>query len=271
MHFTPWRRLRKPFRVLRGIVNVFYDNVFESGPYPVGNLKGPDEIDDLSDRVEPVDGHETRPCRVIGGIERYGNTCGLEWKRPDAVYEPHRRDGDPPVGKIETYGFLEDCEGRENIIEVVHRLTHTHKNDVGNPSLVVLPEIFFYCHNLAHDLRGGEVAFEADLSRDTEFAAHPAADLRGDTECVPLFFRHEDTLDDMSLVHCKGKLSRTIARQQDFLDFEQFCGKHVLEDLPEALGDIRHLMEIKNTLCINPCIELPRPELFLAQGTDSSF
>ena len=128
---------------------------------------------ELGERVAVVHGHELAPERVVRRVEREREPhrlLDLVDEAAQARKPAHRRNRRPAVGDAEV---REAPRGREDGVQVEHRLAHAHEDGVVH--VVRPPEV----ECLVEDLRGRQVAAEAHLARRAEGASQRTARLRG--------------------------------------------------------------------------------------------
>ena len=82
-------------------------------------------------------------------------------------------NSDIPLADVESIGARKQPHEAHEIVVVVHRLTCSHDNQIGDP----LPGVFLDPVNLVKHFRRSQAPHESADRRRTEPAAHPAADL----------------------------------------------------------------------------------------------
>ena len=202
---------------VRGRVVDAVDHDHLVGHAPPGPLGVPRRrVHDLLDGPAPVERHEHVPQLRARRVERdRERVLATELGEPlDAGHDAARADGDVPLAQPEAPLVGERLAGRDDRLGVEERLAHAHEHDVRQaPPLArerVAPEA-----RLVDDLRGREVAPEAQLPGGAERAADGAAGLARDAQRRALATRaarrvaHEDRLDDPAVVEAVERLRRS--------------------------------------------------------------
>ena len=178
--------------------------------------------------------------RTVAFIEETNQTFGNSHGRHrDALWTP-------AISPFGSHGF----GGAEHILYVVHRLTLTHKDDVGE--LFALRERI----NLVENVGSCEVCHEALSASHAKFTSHLAAHLRGHAERSAFPVRDVHCFDIVSALCFVEIFDGTIFRFHAFYrsrdaNLVVFC-----ELLSCSLGEISHLVKGARMLVVEPTTDL---------------
>ena len=114
--FYVFQKICKMPGIIGGIVDPLDQNIFERDPGPFCSLEIPGEIHDLSDRVQPVDGHKHRPGIIVGCIERDGEDRRFRIEHCKPVDKADGRESNFAVREIETVLVLENIERSQYVL-----------------------------------------------------------------------------------------------------------------------------------------------------------
>src|SRR5438876_395767 len=219
----PVQEAHEPAGVRLAVVLVAQHDVLEGDALAARERQRAAGVEERTQWVAAVDGHQPRALRVGGGGERHGQVdARLGEQAPDHGDEADGGDRDAPGRDGVAPLGGQDVERRAHRLVVGERLTHAHEDDVRERAR--RGERAAGAH-LAHDLGWREVAHEAHARRRAEAAPHPAARLARDAEREPvaraslaLELRDEDALDRGGT---RGALTREVE-----------------EELPRAVGGV---------------------------------
>jgi hypothetical protein len=160
------------------------------------------------ERVAPVHRHERVAQLVVGCVERHRQVHGEPGSAQplDAGDDADGRDREVPGRDADV--VVQPVEGRQDVVEVGHRLPHAHEHDVGQPPG---PGVLHGPHHLLDDLARGELSLEPGLAGGAEAARHGAARLGGDAHRRALGVVHEHRLDEGAVVQAPEPLHRVPA------------------------------------------------------------
>ena len=95
--------------------------------------------------------------------------------------------GDVPPAEIHPLSGSQYTDKADKIVQVVHRLARSHHDNMAHP----LPRDPGNGIDLEQHLRRRKVALPSVQRRGTEGASHPAADLGGYADAVPVVIAHK--------------------------------------------------------------------------------
>ena len=152
----------------------------------------------------------------------------------------------------------EDLRGPEDVVEIVHRFSLTHEDDIRQ--LVALWQRV----DLIQDISCCEIALKALFTRLTEKTVHLAAHLAGDAECGAVVIWDKDSFYELLGIRVLRML-RVIrsSHRKEILDGTVFRalavdGRHsaylifLFQFLAVDLRDIGHLVDTADVLLIEP-------------------
>ena len=258
-----------------GIVNAFQQDVLEHNPFSFRHGKIPAGIQQLVDGIAIVDGHQPAPRFIVYGMQ--GNGQIHRRFLPQFAhfrYYPAGRDGNSPGGEVEAFLFGYDRQRVEDILKIVERFAHPHKDHIGYPirpdKLLagLSEEVVSYAADLVDDLRRGEISLEAHGSGKAEGTSHGAAHLRRDAQGVSVRFRNEDRFDNVAVTEPEAELDAAVCRFLDKRIGETGNKGMLRQDTPEFLCQIGHLGKIRNPRAIEPTHYLFAAKGRLAEAFD---
>ena len=136
--------------------------------------------------------------------------------------------------------------GTEYGIEVIHRLSLSHENDIGQRVALRQPI------NLVQDVGRREVALPPLLARLTEKAVHLTAHLRRHTERCPFAIWNVDSLHALARSRREQIFRRAVLTALAVDGRHNANGEIGLEQLTVLLRDIGHLVYRHDVLLIEP-------------------
>ena len=140
----------------------------------------------------------------------------------------------------------EDVEGTHQLVDIVQRLTHTHKDDVGQP--VALGDGY----NLIDDLRCRQLMAETHTPRGAEFTPHTASRLRRHTERHTLTIGDKRRLDILTLRRAEEILLRAIGRGGDLKGRGETYNTRLLKLLARKLRQVSHRINVGDEARVEP-------------------
>src|SRR5438034_8418915 len=272
----PVQEAHEPAGVRLAVVLVAQHDVLEGDALAARERQRTAGVEERTQWVAAVDGHQPRALRVGGGGERHGQVdARLGDQAPDHGDEADGGDRDAPGrDRVAPLGG-QDVERRAHRLVVGERLTHAHEDDVRERAR--RGERAAGAH-LAHDLGGREVAHQAHARRRAEAAPHPAAGLARDAEREPvaraglaLELRDEDALDRGGT---RGALTREVEEELPRAvrgvgdeDGGEAAEREVGgEPGAQPAREVRHAREVVRALAVHPGEDLRRAIVRLARG-----
>ncbi len=161
------------FRLLRGVVDLINEQVFEGDFASGGAVVVAHGLDDFGDGPAVVDGHEAAADFVEGAVEAEGEVDGESFFGEALDLGDKADGGDGDVAEAEADFFVEDADGLEESVEIEEGFAHAHEDDVADPAGGEVLEVEILGDNFA----GGEIAVESAETGGAEGAAHGATDL----------------------------------------------------------------------------------------------
>jgi len=213
--------------------------------------------EDLGERVALVHRHQLGSQRVVGRVQRAG-----EADRALLLGEPH--DARHPADRRDRRAAVRDADvGQalarlEHGVEVHHRLAHPHEDEVVH--VLDAAEV----ERLVEDLRGGEVAPEAHLTRRAEAAGERAPRLRAHADrAAPVAIAHQHRLQRPPIRGLQERLARPVVGG-GLVPHRQGRERHRRgQPLAQLRGQVRHLL-VGARAARRPLPHLPRAERRLA-------
>ncbi len=150
-----------------------------------------------------------------------------------------------------------------DIVIIVERFAGPHADDVRDP----FPGHALDSVDLPEHLARSEIPRKPADRRRAERTAHPAADLCGNADRIPVLILHEDALDIVPVPHPVEDFHgpvyfRDLGRDRLRRGEEGFPGKL----FPKGFREVRHLGKRHRVLLIDPVIDLTCTELLLAES-----
>lgn len=178
------------FCLVERVVYVLDEDEFEGDHAAVFIGESLDRGEELGEGVGLVDGHDLFADLVGGAVEGEGEADaeGFVGEAEDFGDEAAGGESDAAGADAEAPVGVDDGEGADDGVVVGEGFAHAHDDDVveggefhagaGGAGVLAVADV----EELADDLAGVEVAFEAEEAGGAEFAAHGAADLGGDAD-----------------------------------------------------------------------------------------
>jgi len=165
------------------------------------------QVDGLGDAHLALCGHQHLTLFGQGRVHRDGHmTFALVEESLELVLDAHAAHGDAFRTPSPTVVGGKDLRSAEHVVEIVHRLTLTHEDDIRQ--LVA----FGQSVDLIQDIGCGEVALKTLLARLTEEAVHLTAHLTGDTQRGAVAIRDKDGLYKLARPHRKEVFDGAVFR-----------------------------------------------------------
>ena len=172
-----------------------------------------------------------------------------------------------PLSDVNSLRAADKVQEFQHVVVVVERLARAHQHDIRDFFAAVL----LHEQDLVQDLTGGKIALFAIQTGRAEFAAHAAADLRGNADRNAVLVVHEDGLHAVAVAHSPQILYRAVD-PADLLARDLGNGQDEVLREPRAqlLGEIAHLVEGLNSL-VQPLEDLSCAERLFPHVLQSRF
>ena len=178
-----------------------------------------------------------------------------------ARHKPARRQRHRAQRQLQPALFAQQPQEFDDVLIIVQRLAAAHEHDVGDFPLGVRRD------DLAENFSGRQVAGEAFERRGAEFAAHAAADLRGNAQRVAVVIPHAHALDEVAVRQAVEVFDRSVEfGGKPLEDRHAYVVVFGGESFAQRPGQIAHPGEF--CALMQPGKHLPRAERGLSHGLE---
>ena len=172
-----------------------------------------------------------------------------------------------PLTDVNSLGAADKMQEFQHIVVVVERLARAHQHDIRN----LFAAVFLHEQNLVQNFTGREVSLFSVQAGGAEFAAHAAADLRGNADRNAVLVVHEDGLHTVAVpqppevLYCTVYLAYLLA-----CDLGHGQDKVLRKPCAQVFREVAHLIEGGNAL-VQPLEDLTGAERLLAHLLQGGF
>ena len=235
------------------VVQPLEDDILKRDPTLMREVIVANKVDHLLRRKSLLHRHQGEALLRVGGMQAESQMAfALLQEATQPLHRPDRRDGDALWAPAIPPGRRQDLQHLEELIHIVQRLTHAHKDQISE-RLTLRQRL-----NLVQDLVSGQIGGETLLTGHAKEAIHLAAYLRGNAERRPVLRRDIDRLHKMSFASRIEILDRAIHRT---LRHSWRISAHLItlrQGRPFSQGHVRHLRHLCDVFLIQPVSHLLR-------------